>query len=130
MHRGSCLCGTVEIEVRLDKLPEVVACHCTLCRKWSGHFGAGVEVPRDSLVIKGEGNIGWYAMTDRARRGFCKTCGTNLFFDPIDREKHSWTGVTAGVFNAPTLTKLGLHIFAAEKGDYYEITDGVKQNEY
>ena len=35
-----------------------------------------------------------------------------------------------GAFEKPTETKLALHIFVAEKGDYYEITDGLPQNEY
>ena len=35
-----------------------------------------------------------------------------------------------GVFDTPTETKMALHIFVAEKGDYYEITDGLPQNEY
>lgn len=52
------------------------------------------------------------------------------FFDPLDKEKHDWIGIHMGVFDTPTKTKLALHIFVAEKGDYYEITDGLPQNEY
>lgn len=130
MHKGSCLCGAVGIDVNVDHLPKADACHCTQCRKWTGHFGVGVEVPRDRVAIHGADNIRWFASSDKARRGFCKSCGTHLFFDPLDREKHSWTGVYMGLFDAPTRTKIGLHIFTAEKGDYYDITDGAKQNEY
>ena len=43
---------------------------------------------------------------------------------------YNWIGVLMGAFDAPTGTKLALHIFVAEKGDYYEITDGLPQNEY
>ncbi len=35
-----------------------------------------------------------------------------------------------GAFEPPTNTKLARHIFVAEKGDYYEITDGLPQNEH
>lgn len=130
MHKGSCLCGAVRIEVGLDNLPEADACHCTMCRKWTGHVGVGVEVPRDQVAITGEDNIRWYQSSDKVRRGFCETCGSTLFFDPLDRQKHSWTGVYMGLFDAPTRTQIGLHMFTAEKGDYYDINDDAKQNEY
>lgn len=34
-----------------------------------------------------------------------------------------------GVFDGPTGTNLSMHIFVAEKGDYYAIKDGLPQNE-
>jgi hypothetical protein len=33
-----------------------------------------------------------------------------------------------GAFDAPTGTKLEMHIFVADKGDYYDIADGLPQN--
>jgi hypothetical protein len=45
MHKGSCLCGAVTLEVE-GRLDPAEACHCTKCRKWSGHVGVSVEVPR------------------------------------------------------------------------------------
>ncbi|ASM70971.1 aldehyde-activating protein [Pseudosulfitobacter pseudonitzschiae] len=35
-----------------------------------------------------------------------------------------------GVFDGKADTSLSLHIFVAEKGDYYRITDGLPHNEY
>ena len=35
-----------------------------------------------------------------------------------------------GAFDRPTDTTLGIHIFVAEKGDYYDIADGLPQNQY
>jgi len=128
-NKGSCLCGAITIEVG-GNLPEAEACHCTRCRKWSGHLGVSVEVPRSSVKIEGEERLGWYQSSKKARRGFCTICGTSLFFDPIDQVKHDWIGIMMGAFDTPTRTKLGFHIFVAEKGDYYEITDGLPQNEY
>jgi hypothetical protein len=34
-----------------------------------------------------------------------------------------------GAFEKPTDTKLHIHIFVADKGDYYDITDGLPQNQ-
>ena len=129
MHKGSCLCGAITIDISGD-VPDPIACHCTKCRKWNGHFGVGAEVKRTALTIHGEDSLSWFVSSDKARRGFCKTCGTSLFFDPLDTVKNDWIGVLMGAFDGPTRSKLALHIYAAEKGDYYEITDGVPQNEY
>jgi hypothetical protein len=129
MHKGSCLCGAVSFEVSGELGPSD-ACHCTQCRKWTGHFLTGTEVPREALTLHGDENLRWYVSSEKARRGFCKRCGASLFFDPIDRNKHHWTGISLGAFDTPTRTRLQLHIFVAEKGDYYDIDDGLPQNEY
>lgn len=33
-----------------------------------------------------------------------------------------------GAFDSSTKTKLKMHIFVADKGDYYDITDNLPQN--
>ena len=129
MYHGSCLCGTVAFEVE-GELGPAEACHCTECRKWTGHFYVSVDIPRSKLNIQGKENIKWYTCSDKARRGFCTICGSSLFFDPLDRGKHNWIGIALGAFDKPTQTTISLHIFVAEKGDYYEILDGMPQNEH
>jgi len=34
-----------------------------------------------------------------------------------------------GAFDTPTRTQLEKHIFVAEKGDYYQLADGVPQSQ-
>ena len=123
MPHGSCLCGAVTCDVDGD-LPGPDACHCTSCRKHSGHVFASTDVPRTAVTIRGEDKIGWYQSSEKARRGFCSICGSSLFWDPLHRD---WIGIAMGAFDAPTETRLHVHIFTAEKGDYYDIADGVEQ---
>jgi len=123
MHQGSCLCGAVRFTVDGD-LPEGSACHCSKCRKHTGHYEAGVDLPRERVHITGENRLTWYHSSEKVRRGFCATCGSSLFFDPVARD---WIGIMLGAFDGPTHTRIGLHIFVADKGDYYELTDGVPQ---
>jgi len=125
MPTGSCLCGAVSFEVE-GELPPPDACHCSQCRKQSGHFWASTDVPRASVTIEGAENIGWFQSSERVRRGFCSTCGSALFWDPVGREK---IAIAMGAFEAPTGTRLAHHIFVADKGDYYDIADGLPQNQ-
>jgi hypothetical protein len=125
MHTGSCLCKAITYQVDGD-LPPPDACHCTQCRKQSGHFWASTDVPKAALTIKGAENVGWYQASEKVRRGFCQTCGSYLFWDPVQRDK---IAIAMGSFDTPTNTYLGHHIFVADKGDYYEIADGLPQNQ-
>jgi hypothetical protein len=49
-----------------------------------------------------------------------------LFWDPIHRDK---IAIAMGAFDGPTQAQLAHHIFVADKGDYYEIADGLPQNQ-
>ena len=122
-HEGSCLCGAVRFEVE-GALPPPDACHCTKCRKHSGHYFASTDVKKSALTIEGAEHVRWYRSSEKVQRGFCGTCGSSLFFDPPGKD---WIGVAMGAFDAPTETKLHIHIFVADKGDYYDIEDGVPQ---
>lgn len=125
MHKGSCLCGAVTFTVAGD-LPPATACHCTMCRKSTGHYEAGVDVDKSAVTITGGDKVTWFQSSEKVRRGFCSICGSPLFFDPLHLD---WIGVMLGAFDTPTHTKLAQHIYVADKGDYYEITDGLPQNQ-
>jgi hypothetical protein len=124
MHSGSCLCGAVKFQVEGELKPPD-GCHCTQCRKTSGHYWASTNVPRQALKVEGEFNVAWYRSSEKVQRGFCSTCGASLFWDPIHKD---FIGVAMGAFDAPTNTQLAIHIYVADKGDYYDIKDGLPQN--
>ena len=121
MHRGFCLCGAVSFEVEGELAPPD-ACHCTMCRRTSGHYWASTDVPRDKVMIRGKENVGWYQSSETVRRGFCKSCGSSLFWDAASSSR---LAISMGAFEAPTGTRLAKHIFVPDRGDYYEIGDGL-----
>lgn len=121
---GSCLCGGVSFKIDGD-LPPGVACHCGQCRKQTGHYWASVHVDRAALTLTSEDGLAWYSASPAAKRGFCETCGSMLFWDPVDEDKIS---ISLGAVDGATGTKLAKHIFTADKGDYYQITDGLPQS--
>ena len=81
-------------------------------------------MPDDALTIKGE--VRWYKASPVAKRGFCPTCGSFWFWKGHAEDD---TGVALSALDGPTGLKLERHIFTADKGDYYDITDQVRQEE-
>lgn len=124
MVSGSCLCGAVSFEIDAA-LDDAVACHCTQCRKQTGHYLVSAEVPKAAVTLHGAEDLAWYHASEKARRGFCRVCGSTLFWEPLARE---WTSVAMGAIDRPSGTRLARHIFVADKGDYYELADGLPQN--
>jgi hypothetical protein len=122
--RGHCLCGAVQYEVR-GPLRSVFYCHCSMCRRASGHFVAATACAREHLVCDAGDALQWYQSSAAARRGFCRNCGSNLFWDPIGEPRVS---IMAGTLNLPTGLEARGHIFVAEAGDYYRIDDGLPQS--
>lgn len=120
MVSGSCLCGQVTYTVSGPMRP-VIACHCGQCRKSSGFHVAATSAARDDVSIQGD--VCWYQSSENARRGFCGTCGSNLFWDGLGQN----LSIFAGTLDGETGLQLVGHIYCAAKGDYYEITDGLRQ---
>jgi len=78
---GGCLCGAVRFRA---KGPSLFSCHCHChwCRRahgaafvtWLGVRDEGFE------LTSAEDALSWYSSSTESRRGFCRTCGTTLFF--------------------------------------------------
>ncbi|TDK46241.1 GFA family protein [Antarcticimicrobium luteum] len=121
MHSGTCLCGAVRF--RTDATPEGASvCHCSQCRRQSGHLWASAYVPTEALAISGP--VTWFESSANGRRGFCPRCGSFLFWRDVTE---TTTSFSLGALEAPTGLRLSKHIFTADKGDYYEISDGLPQ---
>lgn len=118
MLTGSCLCGAVQFKLT-GPLRDAGACHCTQCRKQSGHVWASAEVDNADIEISGQPR--WFAASDTARRGFCPTCGSFLFWQANGSDE---IGVALGAIDGPTGITAFRHIFTANKGDYYAIASG------
>jgi hypothetical protein len=112
---GSCLCGKITYRIAGDLRP-VVACHCNQCRKASGHYVAATQALASDMEITGE--LTWYRSSDVAERGFCPTCGSNLFW-----RKHGGDHVSihAGGLDGPTGLKMESQLYAESAGDYYDL---------
>ena len=123
-HSGGCLCGAVRYAVR-GPLRPVVACHCSQCRKTSGNYVAASAARKADLSVEDKGALSWFRSSDFAQRGFCRTCGSNLFWRSDDGD---YISVMAGTLDGPTGLRTAAHIFIDDKGDYYEIEGDFTQH--
>ena len=123
MLKGSCVCGGVRFTLG-EKPLDAGACHCVQCRKQSGHYWASSGVPKGALEVEGRENVTWYHASAKVRRGFCSRCGSWLFWEPVEGDR---VEVALGAIDGPTGLRLQRHIFVSEKGDYYDIADGLPQ---
>lgn len=116
---GSCLCGQVSFDL-IGALRPVVYCHCQQCRKTSGHFVAASAVNNENLKMVTDAGLAWYRSSDLAERGFCKECGSSIFWRPTHGR---YICVMAGALESPTGTEACEHIYTDDAGDYYSIDD-------
>lgn len=127
---GGCLCGAVRYEVRRP-LRNVINCHCSKCRRTHGHTAPYTSARREDLVLTKQDGLKWYrSITDETpnvHRGFCKECGSSLFWDP--RSIGENIAISAGTLDSPTGLKTIGHVWVSQAGDYYEITDDLPRFE-
>ncbi len=123
--KGGCHCGAVRYEVK-GPLRDVVNCHCSMCQRLHGGFGPHTKARKVNITIAKSDGLAWYQTSNVARRGFCRECGSGLFWEPFELDA---TGIIAGTLDGPTGLKTMGHIFVGEKSDYYEISDALPQFE-
>ncbi len=76
--QGSCLCNSVKYSFE-PKEKCFDACHCSMCRRWSGGVLFGV-VANGDIKYHGIESLKVFKSSEWAERGFCQNCGTNLFY--------------------------------------------------
>lgn len=121
---GRCLCGAVTYRVA-GPVRGASACHCGQCRRQSGHVWASAIAARTDVQITGD-SLRWFAASPEAKRGFCGTCGSFLFWSHNEEPTMSFS---LGSLDRPTGLRLTKHIHVADQGDYYEIADGLPQHD-
>ena len=121
--QGGCYCG--QVRYRSSGVSRgVTECHCTQCRKQSGHRYASTGGKTSDLAIEGAESLTWFRASPEAERGFCSTCGAHLFWKRSDQD---YTSILAASVDQPSGLKMAKHIFVETKGDYYELDDGLPQ---
>lgn len=112
--KGRCLCG--EIRITAKRLgTNVGACHCGMCRRWGGGPLMAVDCGAE-VSFEGEDNVSVFDSSPWAQRGFCKTCGSHLFYRLKESGQYS---VPAGLFDEDADFVLDHQVFIDEKPAFY-----------
>jgi hypothetical protein len=120
-RRGSCLCGAVRIAIKTTS-NSVSVCHCSMCRKWGGGPLLAIECGSD-VQFDGTDSISVFSSSDWAERGFCRKCGSHLFYR-LKREGHYV--VPVGLLNDGEQWVFDQQIFIDEKPSFYAFANETK----
>jgi hypothetical protein len=111
---GHCLCGAVTLRAAINH-SQVGACHCATCRRWGG--GPLLAIESDQPVaFDGAQQISVYASSDWAERGFCKECGTHLFYRLLDQPFYA---IPVGLFDDQQDWQLTRKVFIDQRPEFY-----------
>ena len=120
--KGRCLCGAVKFTAT-NINNNVAACHCGMCRRWGGGPLMAVSCGT-KVAFDGEENITVYSSSDWAERGFCKKCGSHLFYRLKGINEHQ---MPAGLFDNQGSFNFDLQVFIDRKPSFYSFAN--KTNE-
>ncbi|MCZ6894460.1 MAG: GFA family protein [Gammaproteobacteria bacterium] len=118
---GGCLCGAVRFTVTRP-LREIVFCHCRQCRRQQGEYAAYTAPPREAIAIEDDRSLVWFASSESARRGFCRRCGSSLFWDRLSGDLLC---IAAGALDDATRIHPECRVYVDSKAEYYDIGDGL-----
>ncbi|MFK7878626.1 GFA family protein [Roseobacter sp.] len=124
---GSCLCGAVTYTLA-DDPKEFGACHCNMCRKWSGGIFLGLEAPAETVKVDGGEHLTTYPSSPWAERAFCKICGSSVYYrvtapGPHEGTYHFGVGTLNDVGDVPLTGEL----FIDEKPGGYSFAQKTHQ---
>ncbi len=118
---GRCLCGAVKIKLTGDH-GDVGVCHCSMCRRWGSGPNMAIDVGKD-IEIEGSDHVAVYRSSDWAERGFCRDCGSNLYYRIVEVDHYF---VCAGILDEPGGLVLTSQIFIDEKPGFYDFANPTK----
>jgi hypothetical protein len=118
---GRCLCGKVSFTAQ-GVISHHHACHCDMCRRWAGGpaFAAAVE----ALSWQGDENISRYSSSEWGERGFCRECGTHLFFHYKPDDSYY---VNVGAFDDDSDFQLVGEIYIDKQPPGYRFSEGLER---
>src|SRR5207253_1303559 len=99
-------------------------CHCTQCRRMTGHIMAATAARRADFSLVSDGELKWYVSSVEARRGFCGRCGSTLFWEGVGLDGIS---IAAGTLDDTRGLKIACHVFVADQCDYYHVESGARR---
>ena len=120
--QARCLCGSVRFSA-IAAERETGVCHCRMCQRWAaGPFFA--VACGDSVDFESDDDLELYQSSDWAERGFCRKCGTSLFWKMRDKDDYQ---VSMLAIEGDQKLAFTSEIFIDEKPDTYTFANDTKK---
>jgi hypothetical protein len=98
----------------------ISVCHCGQCRRWNSGPLMSVDMEDGMTLIRDDG-LDWYKSSDRGERGFCRHCGSSLFWREPGAA-HGW-GISAGALDDASGLTIARHIWVDDRPNFYDFSD-------
>lgn len=116
---GQCMCGAVRFTAK-DVGQTYGACHCEMCRRWTGSALLAITVPSKNVTWEGEAHIKTLQSSDWAERAWCQRCGTGLYYHvTADGPMSDAIELPIGLFDDPDGFTMTQEIFIDCKPDSF-----------
>lgn len=119
---ANCLCGSVKVTAKIID-PKFTVCHCQSCRTWGGApffaLKCGTQVN-----LEGEDKVKMYKSSSWASRGFCRKCGTHLFFKFKETGEYN---MPVGLFPNLEGLEMDMQYFSDMRPGYYCFSNETKE---
>ena len=117
MYEGSCLCGSVRLNVS-GEISDIIHCHCSLCRKASGTAYAtnGFVNTLDFKITNGQELIARFESSPGKFRHFCSKCASPIYSsNELDKTR---VRIRLGILDSDILERPISHNFVTSKANW------------
>jgi hypothetical protein len=110
--KGHCLCGKIEVCIK-EYGDFIYVCHCSRCRRQGGGPAHSCDpgTSKKFEITKGQEFLSLYRSSENVERGFCKNCGTRLFWHGLSEDHYC----------------VNVELFYDDKPAYYDFTQETKK---
>ena len=96
---GGCQCGAIRYRIE-GPLGKAGICHCRMCQKAFGSWGAALVSVPDGNLTWSRGEPGEFRSSAVVARGFCTDCGTPLY---MKEDGYGLWEIAIGSLDKPSL---------------------------
>ena len=114
---GGCLCGSVRYNL-VEEPKSYGACHCGMCRKFSGGIELGIQLMPDEIKFVPTDTLAIYTSSEWAERGFCMSCGSSVFWRlTMEGEMEGMFSLAAGTLDDMSGMSFDAEVYIDHKPD-------------
>lgn len=105
---GGCHCGAIRFRAA-GPLRQILICHCSDCLKLTGTSWGASAVQAENFTLLAESGLRWYRSSEWAERGFCTSCGSQMFYR---RDDLPLVSIAPGAFDCSDMLTVSGQIYA------------------